>query len=533
MNEKELQKFTDNLDEKILSGQEIVWEDIRYALSLITPEKDAGLYGRVCYYAAYYMLGNGRQEECLCYLNEGIRYIIGTEQEVHLARCYNMLGVVCHSQNNLVVAMENYGKALKYAAQYDQLFIHSLVLGNMADAYQRVESYAQAVVCYKKCIKEMRESGDRSVNGENVYYKVLACYGYCLVMTGDEEEAIPVARELGAYSKENITDAAAKLAAYNLFALLSYKKGFLEEADRYMRKAVRIAQNGCTISSDFDNILNLLQYVILVKNTDCLRELLDYLEPQAAIERNEGFLLQLLLFRLRYCSDDMEQESFVENTNTFFRLKNKYENTENGQVLRMMSLRSRLRKIEEEQGNLKKKNSRLVYQTEHDELSGLYNKRHLNRHMEEMFEEALHKGLPLGVVFTDIDYFKQMNDHYGHQKGDSCIVAIAEVIRECMPEDFAARYGGDEFVILTLGRSKEYLEERAKMLVDKVRERQIPNVDSEQTDIVTITVGAVCAVPHKPNKMWDFLTAADETLYEQKKEKKGCVRFYVGKDDGL
>ena len=130
-------------------------------------------------------------------------------------------------------------------------------------------------------------------------------------------------------------------------------------------------------------------------------------------------------------------------------------------------------------------------------------------------------------------YFKQMNDHYGHQKGDSCIVAIAEVIRECMPEDFAARYGGDEFVILTLGRSKEYLEERAKMLVDKVRERQIPNVDSKQTDIVTITVGAVCAVPHKPNKMWDFLTAADETLYEQKKEKRGCVRFYVGKDDGL
>lgn len=533
MNEKELSRITDNLDERILSGREIPWGDIQYALSQITPQNNAGLYGRVCYYAAYHMLCNGRQEECLCYLNESIRYIIGTEQEVQLARCYNMLGVVCHSQNNLVVAMENYGKALQYAAQYNQLFMHSLVLGNMADAYQRVESYAQAVACYEQCIKEMRESGDRSVNGENIYCKVLACYGYCLVMTKREEEAVPVARELAQCSKESMEDAAVRLPAYNLFALLSYKKGSFEEADRYMKKAVRTVQSGCTITSDFDNMLNLIQYIILVKNTDCLRELLDYLEPQAAIERNEGFLLQLLLFRLRYCSDDMEQKIFIDSMNTFLRLKDKYENAENGQVLRMMNLRSRLRKIEEEQGKLKKRNSRLVYQTEHDELSGLYNKRYLNRHMEEMFEEALHKGLLLGVLFMDIDYFKQMNDHYGHQKGDSCIVEIAEVIRECMPGDFAARYGGDEFVILTLGRSREYMEEHARMLVDKVRERQIPNVDSEHMDIVTVTVGAVHAVPHKPNKMWDFLTAADETLYEQKKEKKGCVRFYVGKGDGL
>ena len=138
------------------------------------------------------------------------------------------------------------------------------------------------------------------------------------------------------------------------------------------------------------------------------------------------------------------------------------------------------------------------------------------------------------MAIFDLNGLKEVNDTIGHLAGDTLIMNFANILRTSIPQQhFVGRYGGDEFVILTLGRSKEYLEERAKMLVDKVRERQIPNVDSKQTDIVTITVGAVCAVPHKPNKMWDFLTAADETLYEQKKEKRGCVRFYVGKDDGL
>ena len=52
----------------------------------------------------------------------------------------------------------------------------------------------------------------------------------------------------------------------------------------------------------------------------------------------------------------------------------------------------------------------------------------------------------LGILFVDIDYFKQMNDSYGHGKGDECIKAVADSIRECMPGEFAARYGGDEFV---------------------------------------------------------------------------------------
>lgn len=70
----------------------------------------------------------------------------------------------------------------------------------------------------------------------------------------------------------------------------------------------------------------------------------------------------------------------------------------------------------------------------------------------------------------------------------------------------------------------------AEKVVENVRNRKIENKDSQVSDILTVTVGAVCAVPKKHNKIWDFLAAADEALYVQKNEKKGgmCFRGKVG-----
>ena len=196
----------------------------------------------------------------------------------------------------------------------------------------------------------------------------------------------------------------------------------------------------------------------------------------------------------------------------------------------MMEMRKSLHSIEERQIELEEQGMKLKYQADHDELSGLYNKRCLNQYAEEAFEQAMRKQKMLGILFVDIDYFKQMNDSYGHGKGDECIKAVADSIRECMPGEFAARYGGDEFVIIIPGKDEDYVKNCAEKVVENVRNRKIENKDSQVSDILTVTVGAVCAVPKKHNKIWDFLAAADEALYVQKNEKKGgmCFRGKVG-----
>lgn len=532
-NRGELAAIIDRLEQKVRAVRGMSWEEIQYALSQITEEKDKGLYGLVCYYAAFYMMNEGRQDECLCYLNESIRCMTGTEQECQLTRCYNILGLVFQSHNNLIGAMEQNGRALFYAGEYGQLFYQCLAERNMADSYYRVGNYERAVGCYRECIRDIRKSGVHTASGENAYRKILAGYGYCLLMTEDREEARTVVEEIHRSIHENKEGGAPDLAVDGFLTFWYYKNGEMERADYHIDQAMQVIVDGCMIVLEYDRIMNLIQMLIMMERFECLQKILNYLEPQALIENNEGFLLQLRLFRLQYCSVDMDQESFVENMHSFFCLKDEFENAENCQIPRLLSLRSRLDEIEQEQKRLKKEKNQLLYQTEHDELSGLYNKRSLNHNMEEIFEEALYKRLPLGVLFVDIDYFKQMNDRYGHQKGDDCIVAIAQAIKECMPDDFAARYGGDEFVILTQNQPWEYVVSHAQMLVDCIREKNIPNEDSVGTKFVTVTVGGAYAVPHKHNKMWDFLATADQMLYEQKKEQKGLVRFYTGQGDIL
>lgn len=92
----------------------------------------------------------------------------------------------------------------------------------------------------------------------------------------------------------------------------------------------------------------------------------------------------------------------------------------------MMELRKRLQVAEEEQKEQERKRNRLLYQADHDELTGLYNKRSLNRYLEDVFEDCLLNEKELGILFLDIDHFKQLNDRYGHGRGDEGICAVAD-----------------------------------------------------------------------------------------------------------
>lgn len=98
---------------------------------------------------------------------------------------------------------------------------------------------------------------------------------------------------------------------------------------------------------------------------------------------------------------------------------------------------------------------------------------------------------------------------------------MADTLKRIFPEDYVARYGGDEFLVVMPERDLTYAMEHAELLCAGIRECKIPNEDSEVESWLTISVGGVCAIPKEPNRVWDFLSAADNTLYEQKKEQKG------------
>jgi diguanylate cyclase (GGDEF)-like protein len=146
---------------------------------------------------------------------------------------------------------------------------------------------------------------------------------------------------------------------------------------------------------------------------------------------------------------------------------------------------------------------------ERDALTGLGNRRHLERRVAELLPRALAEGAPLALAVLDIDHFKLVNDRQGHLTGDQVLVQLAQLLRDNMrASDVLARYGGEEFVVvlpsMTLGAATEVCE--------RLRER-VHSARWPATLPISVSIGLAVPPPHD----WgDLLQRADEALYRAK-----------------
>jgi len=525
MANSELLGVVERFGEQIRSARDLDWNELKNAIDMASLEGDNAIRGTLYYYAAYYMLNAGKHYQCLLYLNDAFRDIYQCDNEQEAVKCYHLLGVVAHGQNNLLTAMDSYAKALGYAREGGQNDLYCVILAGMADVYHMVGAYEKAAKYYGEFLVQSTTFDLGSEKMYNLLKKVVAGYGHSLIMADKLERARILEAELNLMFTGEENDYTVRMAVYSFYGFMAYHRGEWEQMQQYTALAVSNVQRGCTTSVAFQQISNLLQFLVACRNFDALEQVLNFVEPQAALEGNEGFLQKLLVHRLKYCSNNMESENFLQSAKIFFELRDKLEQSESVSVRQMVDMREKLRKMEENQLALEAQNHKLLYQARHDELSGLYNKRYLNVCMEDIFEEAVVKEEPLGILFVDIDFFKQVNDRYGHQRGDECIVKLAKAIQKSMPGDFAARYGGDEFVVISVGRERKEFEDCAQALVENVRRQNVPNEEFGIGGILSITVGAVHAVPSRTDKIWDFLAKADASLYRQKNAAKGQICF--------
>ena len=177
---QQMLETAERLNQQMADGIPYTWETLEQALSFVTEKRDRGIHGRICYFAAFYHLDAGNQEQCLKYLDESVRCLLGTDQEIHVARVYNMIGIVAHMQNNLSLAMEQYGRALDYTAKYNDKMVHSIVLSNMADAYYLIGVYDRAVQFGPKVTPEMFKTALKELGFADVYETALGADMGCM-----------------------------------------------------------------------------------------------------------------------------------------------------------------------------------------------------------------------------------------------------------------------------------------------------------------------------------------------------------------
>ena len=180
-----------------------------------------------------------------------------------------------------------------------------------------------------------------------------------------------------------------------------------------------------------------------------------------------------------------------------------------------------LKKVQEAANeNLVQVNYELDFAAKTDQLTGIYNRRHILERIEEAFERFSKDGSAFSLVIADIDFFKKVNDEYGHDIGDKVLLMVAGMLKNSLRKyDVVARWGGEEFLLLL----PDTTEIQAEQLLEGVRNQiaQTKLWDEERNIQVTMTFGV--AAIHAGETVDTIMNYADIALYRGKKNGRNCV----------
>lgn len=165
-----------------------------------------------------------------------------------------------------------------------------------------------------------------------------------------------------------------------------------------------------------------------------------------------------------------------------------------------------------------------MQEAEHDPMTGLMNRRGLERRVEEAWKNSLNRQEMVAAFVIDIDLFKSYNDRFGHVQGDACIRRIANTIAETVRGyGITARIGGEEFLVFMQGRSAQDAYNLAEQIREDVENLRISRGTSAGS-VVTVSVGMDIRCAAEDVTLQGLYGRADKALYQAKQEGRNCVR---------
>lgn len=181
------------------------------------------------------------------------------------------------------------------------------------------------------------------------------------------------------------------------------------------------------------------------------------------------------------------------------------------------------RRVEERTEALTRANRQLEELSATDGLTTLTNRRHFDKILSKEWLRARRNNQPLTLLMLDVDHFKRFNDTHGHLAGDECLRQIAQILksRTLRGSDTAARFGGEEFAVITSANSKEGIA--LAEIIRRDVEGMILPFEPRRAGMVSISIGVATIIPSDLRNPVDLVALADEALYRAKQAGRNCV----------
>ena len=505
---------------------------------LLEQGKQSGNDYEIAY--AYHYMGDacfslGEVDEALKYLmmSEKVQKHNGFD-ELRM-RTYNIIGVIYSNIGDALLSLDYYQAAMELARKYNDTELQGMIYNNVGVLLTDAGGHANATQYYEKAYEYFNCEGDED--------KEPACGMFRLYMNVAEGMRIEkrYANEK-AYLDEVMkiinTDTLVpmdKIKLVHAYGMLYYETGEYEKAFDMCVKAVALCENNMNDIDSFDDYRDIVELLINMDKIGHIQGILECLSDMAEKSDIDKRRIQVCRFRIQIYEKNGEKEKYAEQLRIYYQLRKRINAERNDIIISAIDNRCRLEDERKENKRLNEDNLKLIWESEIDELTGIYNRLAFRRRYDRMYKYALQNAHTYCMGIFDIDFFKVYNDTYGHIRGDKCLKQIAAILRHTSDGDFCvARYGGDEFVFMAYDVSEEKVRDFLHRLVENIRNAAIA-FDTKPcgTDKVTISVGAVIQQQaEEGTTLTDLLKLADKVLYEVKQAGKDGYKIMTKKIAG-
>lgn len=184
-------------------------------------------------------------------------------------------------------------------------------------------------------------------------------------------------------------------------------------------------------------------------------------------------------------------------------------------------------KVKERTKELQEANEKLKSLSITDPLTNTYNRRYFEKHLKSLLNLAKRKNIDVSIIMCDIDFFKEVNDSYGHQAGDVVLKKIASIMSKTLKRssDFVSRYGGEEFVIVLYDTNINEAFKLCQTIQNNLKEAKAFESKGVKIRPITLSFGISTTISNTENTQDSLVSSADIALYKAKENGRNRIEL--------
>lgn len=523
----EIQMLIEQLEQpqhNIISASEI---EVLATKLLFNAQKVSDTYGAtVAYYflaLSYYQKGNTAQ----CLSNASMCNELSTCNhftDYYISSC-NLIGIVYVAMSEQFLALDYYLKGYYAAKKSNNYDFVSRILNNIGDMFFNLGVYEEALLYFKKSKTSKQQC---ELVNDDVYAIVCMNIIECELILGKDEDAIEALRNVSDWISEEDSEILNGILLSNEIVLYGKKRNY-EKAKELIITLLDNVLSHYEYSHTFNCLLRIRTVIYQLRDHEIGERYISVLKTITDRMNDVNFHLRYQEAVIEYYSIMEDREQWLNAIAEYYYINERSNQIRKENYYNSLVAKVQLEEILQEQAEIIRQNKELETLSEIDELTQIYNRRAVEKHIISMFA-ASNTTSTCALIIMDLDHFKEINDTYGHLVGDIVLANIGTLLRQNFREnDIVGRLGGDEFIIFMYNihkdnsAAKQIVSSRFESLLQQIRDMQIENHSCRISASVGITL-----FQDYSSSFTNLYHSSDTALYEAKKE--GRDRFIIYND---